>query len=53
MTYSVVWLNEWIVNSDDVDIVVLDGIAEDNATNTTEAIDSDLCWCHIRVSAKN
>jgi hypothetical protein len=42
-----VWLDERIVHGNDVNIIVLDGIAKDNASNTTEAIDSDLCWCHI------
>lgn len=41
-TYSVLGLNEGIVHSDDLDIVVLDSIAEDNAANTTETVDADL-----------
>jgi hypothetical protein len=47
-----VWLNERIVHSNDIDLVVLDGIAEDDSPNATEAIDSDLCWCHICVLLK-
>jgi len=42
VTYSVLGLNEGIVDSDDLDVVVLDGIAEDNATDTAEAIDANL-----------
>jgi hypothetical protein len=49
MPYSVMWLDEWIIHGDDVDIVVLNCIAEDNTSNTTEAIDSDLCGCHVSV----
>jgi hypothetical protein len=37
-----VGLDEGIVDSDDVYIVVLDGVAKDNSANTTEAVDSDL-----------
>jgi len=42
-----VWLNEWIVHGNNIDVVELDGIAEDNAANTSEAVDSDLSWCHF------
>jgi hypothetical protein len=60
-TYSVVGLNEGVVDSDDVDIVVLNAVklsahghhyeapnevysrvAEDNATNAAETVDTDL-----------
>jgi len=41
-----VGFNEGIVDSDDVDIIMLDGISEDDTTNTTEAIDSNLYWSH-------
>lgn len=41
-TYSVLGLNEGIVDSDNVNIVVLDGIAQDNAADTTETVDADL-----------
>jgi hypothetical protein len=44
-----VWLNEWIVDSHNVNGVKLDSIAEDNATDTTEAVDSDLNWCHFAI----
>lgn len=39
-------LNEGIVDSHDIDVAVLNGIAEDDATNTTEAVDSHLCRGH-------
>lgn len=45
--YGVVWLNEWIVDGNNLNVVELDGIAEDNAANATEAVDSDLSWCHF------
>jgi hypothetical protein len=41
-----VWLNEGVVDGDNVDVIVLNGIAEDDATDTTEAVDADLDWCH-------
>ena len=40
------WLNEWIVDGNNLNVVELDGIAEDNAANATEAVDSDLSWSH-------
>lgn len=46
-TYSVVGLNEGVVDGNDLDIRVLSGIAENNAANTTEAVDSDLDGSHI------
>ena len=46
-TYSVVGLNEGIVDGNDLDIGVLDGIAENNAANATEAVDSNLDGSHI------
>ena len=41
-TYSVLGLNEGIVDSDDLDVIVLNGIAENNATDTAETVDADL-----------
>jgi hypothetical protein len=41
-TYSVLGLNEGVVDRDDLDIVVLDSIAEDNAADTAEAVDANL-----------
>jgi hypothetical protein len=41
-TYSVLGLNERVIDSNDLDIVVLNGIAEDNATDTAETVDADL-----------
>ena len=40
-SYSIFWLNERIVNGDDVDIFVLDGNSEDKTTNSTETVDTD------------
>lgn len=39
---SVLWLNEWIIDGDNVDFIVLDSISEDNSANTTEAVDADV-----------
>jgi hypothetical protein len=41
-THSVVGLNEGVVDSNDLDVAVLDGVAEDDTSNTTEAVDADL-----------
>lgn len=40
-------LNEGIVDSDDLDIGVLDGVAEDDTANTTETVDANLDGSHI------
>ena len=45
-TYGIGWVNERIVDGNDIDLVVLNRIAEDDTTNTTETVDSDLGWCH-------
>jgi len=56
-TYGVVWLNEWIVDSDDLDVVELNGIAEDDTSNASETVDSDLGNSHfageVSISAAN
>jgi hypothetical protein len=45
-TYGVVGFNEGIVDSDDVDVIVLNGISEDDTTNAAETVDTDLCLTH-------
>jgi hypothetical protein len=45
-TYSVVSLNEGVVDSDDLDVGVLDGVAENDTANATEAVDADLDGSH-------
>jgi hypothetical protein len=40
--YSVVGLDEGVVHGDNVDVVVLDSIAEDDTANATESVDTDL-----------
>lgn len=47
VSYGVGGLNEGVVDGDDINVVKLDGIAEDNASNATEAVDSDLCGSHL------
>jgi len=39
---GVLGLNEGVVHGDDVDVLVLDGVAEDDATNAAETVDTDL-----------
>lgn len=46
-TYGVGWVNERVVDGDDVDVIVLDGVTEDNATDATEAVDSNLGLSHF------
>lgn len=41
-TYSVGGLNEGVVDSDDLDIRVLDGVAEDDTADTAKSVDADL-----------
>jgi len=41
-----VGFNEGIVDGDDVDVVVLNGISEDETTNAAETVDTDLCLAH-------
>jgi hypothetical protein len=47
-TYSVVGFNEGIVDSDNFNVIVLNGISEDDTTNAAETVDSNLdrhdCW---------
>jgi hypothetical protein len=45
-TYGVVSLNERVVDSDDLDVGVLDSVAEDDAANATEAVDANLDGSH-------
>lgn len=41
-TYGVGRLNEGVVDSNDLDVGVLDGVAEDDATDTAKSVDADL-----------
>jgi len=42
-----VGFNEGIVDGDDVDVVVLNRIAEDDTTDTAESVDANLCRSHV------
>lgn len=42
ITYSVGGLNERVVDSNDLDVGVLDSVAEDDATDTAKSVDADL-----------
>jgi hypothetical protein len=46
-TYGVVRLNEGVVDSNNLDVGVLDGIAEDDTADTTETVDADLDGSHF------
>ena len=39
-------LNEGVVDGDNVDVVVLNGIAEDDTADTTETVDANLDGSH-------
>jgi len=39
-------LNEGVVDGDNVDVVVLNRIAEDDTADTTETVDTNLDGCH-------
>lgn len=41
-TYSVVSLNEGVVDGDNLNVGVLDSVAEDDTSNAAEAVDADL-----------
>lgn len=45
-THSVLDLNEGVVDGDNLDVVVLDGVAEDDATNAAETVDANLDGSH-------
>lgn len=40
------WLNERIIDGDDVDLLMLNCIAENDSADTTEAVDTDFSLCH-------
>jgi len=42
-----VWLNERVVDGNNVNAVMLNSISEDDTADTTETVDSDLDWCHV------
>ena len=41
-TYGILGLNERVIDGDDMNVIMLDGIAIDNAPNSPEAVDSDV-----------
>ena len=38
--------NEGIVDRNDIDVIVLNGISEDDTSNAAEAVDSNFDWRH-------
>lgn len=40
-------LNEGVVDSNNLDLGVLDGVAEDDTADTTETVDADLDGSHF------
>lgn len=46
-THSVLGLNEGVVDGNDLDLGVLDGVAEDDTSNAAEAVDADLDGSHV------
>lgn len=43
-------LNERVVDSNNLDVGVLDGVAEDDTADTTETVDADLDGSHFDLS---
>jgi hypothetical protein len=41
-----VGFDEGVVDGDDIDFIILDGISEDNTADTAETVDANLCWTH-------
>lgn len=50
-TYCVVGFNERIIDGDDINVFVLNGISEDDTTNTAESVDANLCGSHDSMEA--
>jgi hypothetical protein len=48
-THSVFGVNERVVNGNDLDVGVLNGIAEDDTSNAAEAVDADLYGSHCEL----
>lgn len=46
VTYSVLGLNEGVVDGDNLNVLVLDGVAEDDTTDAAETVDADLDRSH-------
>lgn len=44
--HSIGGLDEGVVDGDDLDVGVLNSVAEDDTSNSTEAVDADLDWSH-------
>jgi hypothetical protein len=41
-----VGFDEGVVDCDDIDFIILDGISEDDTADTAETVDANLCWAH-------
>ena len=41
-TYGIFWLDKRVVDGDDVDIIMFDGISIDDPPNSAETVDSDI-----------
>ena len=44
--HSIAGLNEGVVDGNDLDLGVLNSVAEDDTSNSTEAVDADLVGSH-------
>jgi hypothetical protein len=44
--HGVVGFDEGVVDGDDIDFIILDGISEDDTADTAETVDANLCWTH-------
>jgi hypothetical protein len=41
-TYSILGLDEWVIDSNDMNIIMLDGISIDDTPDSSETVDSDV-----------
>lgn len=46
-TYSVLGINEGVVDGDNLNVGVLDGVAEDDTTDAAETVDANLDGSHV------
>lgn len=46
-THSILGVDKRVVDGNDLDLGVLGGVAEDDTSNTAEAVDANLDGCHF------
>ena len=51
-THHVVQVNEGVVDGNDVDLLMRNGVSEDDSSNATEAVDADTGGSHVYVGCE-